>query len=181
MSSILIRAGIDNFATAEHGYFAYYTPHEAESFRTALHDLKKYIETDGPFDGLIAFSQGTALASAFLMEQLSSIGDGGRFRQPFQCAIFLCGRPPFLDTGFQPPGPVAGEDRGEKLISIPTVHIWGSTDYVDPGQALALSALCGPQNTYVYIHPGGHEVPGPRDKVALINSANSIRRMLTVV
>ncbi|KAI1651120.1 serine hydrolase FSH [Daldinia loculata] len=167
--------GIENLATSEDLCFAYYKPHNAESFKKAVEDLEKYIKTDGPFDGIIAFSQGVSLACAIFVDELRLRESGLR------CGIFFSGRPPFIDAGTplthysHPTTPVKA---GEVPINIPTVHIWGAEDKIEPGQALALSRLCRSENRYEHIHGGGHEVPGSRDKEGLIESANVIRRML---
>ena len=142
-------------------------------------DLEQYLKTEGPFDGLIAFSQGTALASAFLLELIPRFQSHGQTYTPScQCAVFVCGRLPFLDTGMRP-YPQQADCRN--IIGIPTVHIYGSNDLIDPGQGPALKDLCDPKKAYVYKHQGGHEVPGPKDKDALIESANMIRRMLAAL
>lgn len=167
--------GIESLATSEDVCFAYYKPHCEASFGKAVADLDKYLKTEGPFDGVIAFSQGASLASAILVDRLRLRESGLR------CGIFFCGRLPFIDAGTPPScsshtaTPVVGE---EVMIGIPTVHIWGAEDNIEPGQASALSKLCCPEKRHVHIHGGGHEVPGPRDKEGLVESANTIRSML---
>ncbi|KAI1662267.1 serine hydrolase FSH [Daldinia decipiens] len=167
--------GIENLATSEDLCFAYYKPHSTESFKKAVDDLEKYIKTDGPFDGIIAFSQGVSLACAILIDELRHRESGLR------CGIFFSGRPPFIDAGTPPTrySHTTPSKTREGTINIPTVHIWGAEDKIEPGQALALSRLCSSDNRYEYIHGGGHEVPGSRDKEGLIESVNVIRCMLT--
>ena len=151
------------------------------SFRKAQDDLSRYITVEGAFDGVIAFSQGTSLASAFILEQQlrSSDGESGVKDQPFRCAVFISGRLPYLDVSEEPYHVVhSGGTVLNSVIGIPTVHIWGTNDKVEPGQGLALSEMCKSQNRFVSVHDGGHEVPGPRNKEALTSSVHAIKRML---
>ena len=171
---------MEHLSHTESECFAYYEPHHPGSFQKALRDLEQYVESEGPFDGVIAFSHGTSLISAFLLRP-TIVPSDNRVRgstTPFQCAIFICGRVPFLDTGIQPP--CQGGEQ-ESLIDIPTAHIWGVNDIIEPGQGAALKKLCHPGKTYACEHPGGHEVPGHKDADALIESANIIRRTLAAI
>ena len=43
------------------------------------------------------------------------------------------------------------------------------------------SESCCSQNRYLLVHKGGHEVPGPRNKDTLIDSARIIGQMLAKV
>jgi pimeloyl-ACP methyl ester carboxylesterase len=58
-----------------------------------VHDfLRTVIEEDGPYDGVIGFSQGAALAASFLLchEHDAQIRDPSRIRRPpFKMAIFI--------------------------------------------------------------------------------------------
>lgn len=144
-----------------------------------MEDLGRYVAADGPFDGVIAFSQGTSLAAALVLEHQLRPACGNLL---FKCAIFLSGRMPYIDAGHEPGIPdCVGGTASEATMEIPTTHIFGCNDEVEPGQGLALSRICNPQNRYVFEHDGGHIVPGPRDKDALIDSANTIKRMLAGV
>lgn len=179
---LITRTGIENLATSEELCFAYYEPWCIESFDKAVADLERYLATDGPFDGIIAFSQGASLATAILVDESRLQRSGLR------CGIFFCGRLPFVDVDVDVEAPT-GSSRyrhatavppgGTDLrIDIPTAHIWGAEDSIEPGQGLALNELCHSGRRYGHIHRGGHEVPGAKDKDDLVESANAIRRML---
>lgn len=165
--------GIESLAPFEDQFFAYYDFSSSESFDRALYDLREYLHNEGPFDGLIAFSQGASLASAILIDQSES-------PNKLRCAIFFCGRTPFVDVAKPriPDSTEVGIMDKKPIISIPTVHIWGRDDHIEPGQPEALSKLCCSQDKYTYIHAGGHEVPGAKDKEGLIESANAIKKMI---
>jgi hypothetical protein len=62
-----------------------------------------------------------------------------------------------------------------EIIGIPTAHIWGSSDqWAATGSEL--SRMCKANVRSVFIHDGGHEVPGPASKLAVIRTVNAIRR-----
>lgn len=61
---------------------------------------------EGPFDGVIAFSQGTSLAAAYLIQnrldkltQITAPHSAQAPDHPFSCAVFFSGRMPYLDAG----------------------------------------------------------------------------------
>ncbi|KAK7744555.1 hypothetical protein SLS53_003440 [Cytospora paraplurivora] len=170
---------IEDLATPDELCFAYYKPYCAKSFEEAIAALQRYLASEGPFDGVVAFSQGASLATAILVDESRLQRSGLR------CGIFLCGRLPFIDARPSPgshpryPHTTAAPDGSTPLrIDVPTAHIWGAADEIEPGQGLALSKLCRPEVRYEHVHGGGHEVPGARDKEDLVESANAIRRML---
>jgi hypothetical protein len=169
MQADIIMQGIENLATFEEACFAYYDFHCSQSFEKAFTDLETVLATEGPFDGIWAFSQATSVVSAFLLDE-------PRLRKSrLKCAIFFCGRTPFQDSGA---AGLISRLTSSTMIDLPTAHIWGAKDMVDPGQARALSELCRPENKHCYIHPGKHEIPGPSNPGWVVESANAIRRVL---
>jgi len=61
----------------------------------AFEFVSDVIEDEGPFDGIIGFSQGAALASSYILQD-SKLPHPKR---PFKCAIFFCASMPFdLDS-----------------------------------------------------------------------------------
>ncbi|KAI9690814.1 MAG: hypothetical protein M1822_008433 [Bathelium mastoideum] len=179
--------GISSISASDGEYFKYYEPYDSTSFRKALDDLGKYLDTDGPFDGVIAFSQGCSLAAAFIIEEQRRQVQAGNgdpaSASSFKCAVFFAGRPPYVDAGPEHRSLGGKKDAASSgsftmRIAIPTAHIWGANDEFEPGNALALYDLCGPQTRCVVVHEGGHEVPGPRDRDAVTESVHAIKRML---
>jgi hypothetical protein len=62
---------------------------------------------------------------------------------------------------------------------MPTAHVWGKTDpYADA--ARELSMLCRSDTKSVFVHSGGHEVPGAGSKDAVTSIVNVIRRTNSV-
>jgi hypothetical protein len=74
---------------------------DSEALEEAYDMIYEAIEEDGPFDGILGFSQGATLAFQFLVEHAKRNpyevpGEGASFR----CAVFICGMPPFrMDYG----------------------------------------------------------------------------------
>lgn len=66
--------------------------------QTALDELASVIEEDGPYDGVIGFSEGAALAASFLLwDELSSRKPRFKLAILFNCVIAFA---PFRDSGF---------------------------------------------------------------------------------
>ncbi|PGH33145.1 hypothetical protein GX50_04052 [[Emmonsia] crescens] len=123
--------------------------------RLAGQDLDKYIENEGPFDGILGFSQGAMLAASFGFHKYQ-----------------------------QDPGLLKGEinyitaEQGGDPIHVPTAIIWGQEDpYLRNFDALIL-ALCQSPNVVGYMHSGGHEVPSSTSMEALAETVKMIKRTI---
>jgi predicted esterase len=136
-----------------------------------LLDLAEYLKIEGPFDGVIGFSGGAALAASLL------IRDAG-LQPPFKVAIlFSC--VPILDPKLLMDG--IAEPVGlnhTPLIHIPTVHIWGTHDVVWKDSAEVAVQLCSPEGRNVFVHDGGHAIPGGKDKMTTVGVVHAIRRTI---
>ena len=132
-------------------YFAYYDPTSVTSILQAVEDLSAYVATEGPFDGVMGFSQGAALAAMLLARDSSPV--------PFSFAIFLCAGLPLCEASLRK-GVIRHLDPrvdGE-VIRVPTAHIVGAKD--DSLEAcLALKDLCYERVRALFDHGAGHEVP----------------------
>ncbi|RAL06447.1 alpha/beta hydrolase [Aspergillus ibericus CBS 121593] len=139
-----------------------------------LQTIAETILTEGPFDGVIGFSQGAAMAAivASLLEPgreeaVTRFLDAGvpgvwweevRKVQP-QMKFAVC------YSGFRAPGP---RYRGfyEPGVRTPVLHVLGSLDaVVEEGRSRALIEACevgGEAKGRVVVHPGGHFVPAQR-------------------
>ncbi|KAI8316688.1 D-xylose 1-dehydrogenase [Colletotrichum sp. SAR11_59] len=81
--------GINLIAGPNAEYFAYYDTDKYASIIQAVDDLEEYVTSEGPFDGVLAFSQGAALAAMLIARDT--------FPSPFAFAVFICGGPPFSE------------------------------------------------------------------------------------
>ncbi|XP_005314046.2 esterase OVCA2 [Chrysemys picta bellii] len=110
----------------------------------SLDTVARALAEQGPFDGLLGFSQGAALAA--LVCALQQRGDA---RFPFEFAILVAG---FKSRA----APHSSYYR--EPIAVPSLHVLGDTDRViPPGLSRELAShFVGPA---VLTHPGGHFVP----------------------
>lgn len=149
----------------------------ASSCTAALDDLEDYIAAEGPFDAVMAFSQGAGLAAMLMVRKLQQEPMQQRLNPLFKCAIFFSG-------GF-PGDPAAlrknelrplSYDTDEEVIHLPTAHIWGANDQQYPTFGPVLSQLCKHETRMVFMHQGGHEIPGTSSKEAVTATVHAIRR-----
>ncbi|XP_034113740.1 esterase GA18864 [Drosophila nasuta] len=116
----------------------------AIGFQDSLHVVEQAWKTQGPFQGLLGFSQGACfvgLICGLAKKKLTSI------------------RPEFavLSSGFIS-GSLVHMSAYEERITIPTLHIYGLTDEIIPkDMSEALAAQF--KNVEVLEHDGGHYFP----------------------
>ena len=159
-------------------YYQYYDQFSATSMSAALSQLGTFLASEGPFDGVIGFSQGASLAATFLIDHALSQTHSSTTSPPFKCAIFFSGGKPldpltlskccaleFLDPTKTGP-----------LIKLPTAHVWGRNDTLWPGASETLCGLCEEDMRAVFVHDEGHDVPGARAKEAVQGAIRVIRR-----
>lgn len=79
----MLRPGIDAFFPGP--YYSYYVLPTPDEVQNAFDMIDEMIEEEGPFDAVIGFSQGSALASSYILHDLRS----AQPRNPFKCAIFF--------------------------------------------------------------------------------------------
>jgi hypothetical protein len=164
--------GIEGFY--EGPFYSYYTfprsfEDNDESMLEAYELLDEVIEIEGPFDGVLGFSQGGTLASGWLMHHAAT--------RPFEpppvrCAVFLNSLPPFrMNPGEDP---VIDENLKDGCIQMPTVNIVGTKDFAYT-YSLMLHQLCDPHKSQLVVHNKGHDIPGDPKNVAAM--ARAIRKM----
>lgn len=170
---------IRSFFSSEDEFFSYFDASSVASCRKALDDLDAYIAAEGPFDGVMAFSQGAALAATLIVRKFRQDSEGQRTNPVFKCALFISGGLPCDPYALmQDELRLLSHDVDREPILVPTAHIWGAHDLSFPGSSAELSRLCWPQGRTEFIHEGGHEVPGFGSKEAVIGSVHAIRRAI---
>jgi len=157
--------------------------------------LAEVLNTQGPFDGVLGFSQGACCA--IMLASLLEVGRKEEFKKdtkgipfplilesgdevvhrPFKFAVSY--------SGFRPP-PNKGYDAFYKGgLSTPTLHFIGSVDtVVEESKCLELVEACkiplqGEKEIHkVVYHPGGHFVPSSQKQAvgALVAFMNEILR-----
>jgi len=121
--------------------------------------LSAYLDTHGPFDGVVGFSQGAALAAI-----LAAVLEKGR-KRPEE---FTTSHPPLkfavCYSGFR--APEVYKEWYEPMIETKLLHIIGSLDtVVDEERSLALAKACVDGDKRTVYHPGGHYLPAQKPLV----------------
>ncbi|KAF2150160.1 hypothetical protein K461DRAFT_281412 [Myriangium duriaei CBS 260.36] len=156
-------------------YFAYFSSDQPSSFVKALNDLEAYIDTEGPFDGVLGYSQGAQLVSSLLLRTHRC----DPTRRLFRCAVLLSGGVPCeIDQTTHKVRHVEPSNCGIE-IDIPTAHIWGINDDLYPEAGKVLSRFYRDDWSTVFVHKGGHEIPGVKSQQDLLGSVKAIRRAIS--
>uniref|UniRef100_A0A8D2DU85 Esterase OVCA2 n=1 Tax=Sciurus vulgaris TaxID=55149 RepID=A0A8D2DU85_SCIVU len=121
-------------------------PTVCRGLEEALETVAQALNKLGPFDGLLGFSQGAALA-AFVC----ALGQTGDLRFPLPRFIILV-------SGFCPRGLGLKEPILHSTLSLPSLHVFGDTDRVIPSQESIQLASQFP-GAITLTHSGGHFIP----------------------
>ncbi|KAF9888379.1 hypothetical protein FE257_008657 [Aspergillus nanangensis] len=159
-----------------------------EGLEGGLAAIAKVLKDDGPFDGVIGFSQGAAMAA-----MVASLLDNGRKEAfarfadpkvasegfdvpqpvaglPYPTSFESLSHPPvkfaICYSGFRSPGPRYRGFYESPPVQTPVLHVLGSLDaVVDESRSRALIEACAgdpeKENKVVW-HPGGHFLPSQR-------------------
>jgi pimeloyl-ACP methyl ester carboxylesterase len=148
---------------------------DVASMNQALMQLDTFIELEGPFDAVIAYSHGAAFAATYIVRAAL---DGGR-PPPFQCALFFSAAKPA-----DPIELVQGNlryldpERDGIRITVPTVHVWGENDTLHPDSWKNAWELSDPEMKENVVHREGHGIPGGKAREAVLEIAKKVRRMV---
>lgn len=135
------------FSEAEADVFsALKEPTVCRGLEEALETVAQALNQLGPFDGLLGFSQGAALAA--LVCALSQASDP-RFPLP---------RFVILISGFCPRGLSCQESILQSPLSLPSLHVFGDTDRVIPSQE-SMQLASRFTGAVTLTHSGGHFIP----------------------
>lgn len=160
-----------------------------DSARRTLEYLYDITDKEGPFDGIMGYSEGATIAGTLLLhEQMREEHEG---RSPmFKCALFFGGWPPMTPTL----DGLVLSDESDLMIDVPTTHISESTSYLRDAQVLtiivgsldpylhgniALYNVCNPDTAFIFDHAKGHTLP--RDRGMVKELGDTVRRMIEEV
>lgn len=150
---------------------------ETAIFYTGLQDgltrIAETIKEEGPFDGVIGFSQGACAAGmvASLLESgrrdafsSSTCQKDEMETEPFPASFTSLHQPPLkfalIYSGFTAPG-TRYIDFYKPSLKTPTLHFLGALDgVVEEGRSQGLIEAC--EGAKVVTHPGGHFLPSQR-------------------
>ena len=161
-------------------YFAYFDDTSAKSCMQALDDLEAYIAAEGPYDAVLAFSQGVSLAITYLLRKQAE-DPQFRIRPPFKCGVFIAGLPP-VDYDVLKQGEIKflDCDAHAESLKIPTTNIWGVNDTLWGHLSIEVNKLGEGSLKSVVMHNGGHEVPGFKMKDALAKAVECVRNTIEI-
>ena len=133
------------FSTEDKSYDAHDYTDSCVGLEGSLQIMADSLKNEGPFDGVLAFSQGASLLG--IICALKEKGDE-RFDN-FNFAIFV--------SGYKSRQSMHQKYYEEK-VTLPTLHVMGETDKViEKEMSVELSELY--ENKNVLEHKGGHFVP----------------------
>ncbi|KAJ4302829.1 hypothetical protein N0V90_001720 [Kalmusia sp. IMI 367209] len=166
--------GLEYISNPDSPHFAYYKIDSPSSFIDALKQLEEYIIAEGPFDGVMAFSQGAGLAAMHITRSQLE----GRV-PPFKFAVLIASNDVYDPTAWLQRGVVQPLDTQihGRPIKVPTVVVWGEQDpWKDRSERTM--GLCEKDKVFVVRHAGGHDVPGLAAKEAVHEVVKMIRRVI---
>jgi predicted esterase len=117
-----------------------------EGLDESMKRLEEYIAAEGPFDGLLGFSQGASMVTRLVKRQET---DGSTKR--FKFVVFI---------GGVPPAELLSSPDVCTLTSVPSLHIMGESDPFLP-HSQKLEAVFGGKRTTM-VHSEGHNIPSIR-------------------
>ncbi|KAF4440058.1 hypothetical protein F53441_12380 [Fusarium austroafricanum] len=124
----------------------------AETTTDAIDNVLDMIAEEGPFDGVVGFSQGAAIIASVLAHYSKQ-----NPLQPqtnlFKFAMFICGSKPFTYDGMS-----RIDHCCKPIVQIPTAHVVGKKDQWYK-ESLGLFALCDSHSAKIYDHGQGHSLP----------------------
>jgi hypothetical protein len=172
-------AGVKNIALEDEPVYAFIDPADLETGVTAYQNLMDYLEEEGPYDGVIAFSQAATMILTYLAHVARQNALGHDTPTPFKFTIFISIVHCPVDYEAFLRGQIIEicpkDSKG--VVCIPTVHIWGALDN-DPESASRAAQVCRDDVKWIYVHERGHEVPGAASGPELTRVVNNIRRAL---
>ena len=148
-------------------------PPEYVGMEKGFDTISQVLRSEGPFDGVIGFSQGAALAAmvASLLEgkprkqAFADVQTKSSFAIPYPASFASLSHPPLKFcvpyAGFIAPGERYRAFYESPTIRTPVCHFIGSLDsLVEEKRTNALIDACGGiEQTQKVTHPGGHFVP----------------------
>lgn len=118
---LLLRSEVASESVSDSGYddeLSTHHVHNNKSAQQALDYLYEIMEKQGPFDGIIGYSEGATIAATLLLHEQRRFEKEGRVPM-FKCAVFFAGWPPMtpeLDD-------IVLSDESDLMITVPTCHV----------------------------------------------------------
>lgn len=176
--------GIEEAFGKQESCYSYFDA-SVPSILKAVDDLVDFLDDEGPFDGIIGFSQGGALATTLIAaeerglikkEPPTTVGGSTRPQRP-KCAILMsCGLPwdyAALQSG---QSRRLTPDQDGCCIRMPTAHFWGSNDTGGYPGNHDVALLCDETARVEVVHTAGHGVPSGSKSQELADIVSAIEQ-----
>ena len=136
----------------------------------AIDTCKQEDEGDGPWVGLMGFSQGAKLASSLLYNQQIQMEKEGKADTDYKFAVLLAGRSPIVSFSEYSKSPACVDagavSEGFKfggisphILRLPTIHVHGLADQGLHLHRKMLNQYHDPKTSTVIEWDGNHRVP----------------------
>ncbi|KAJ5901469.1 hypothetical protein N7495_001997 [Penicillium taxi] len=168
---------LDQFVMGEEQTYAMCDPLSALSCIQAMENLENYIVAEGPYDGIMGFSQGANLSLSWMIKKQQEAKNGKEKQLPFKFGVFFSNPWGVYNAKALADGQLVYLDNRtiEGLLDLPTAHIWGLADK-DQALAQMISTTCVESKRSIFVHDRGHEIPPKIDTV--ISMAKIINRAI---
>ena len=123
------------------------------SIHDMLDPLHRILEEEGPFHGVLGYSEGASVAATLLVSNQRRCEAQG-IENTLTNAIFFSGAPPLDPDGEA----LLLADRCGQVIEARTIHVLSASDPFLHG-CLALYNVCNEERAQIFDHGKGHLVP----------------------
>jgi len=138
------------FSQENSTYDAHQVSRCCDGYAESLALVEEALRTEGPFHGVLAFSQGAALGGLLCLLQ-----ERDRLSSSFSFCILVAG---FISRCTDHTDLFESLAAEGKKVNLPTLHVFGSSDKVIEG-SMSEELLNHFNNSKVLRHEGGHFVP----------------------
>jgi len=145
----------------------------AASVATAVDDLAGYVEENGPFDSVFAFSLASGLVATLLLRPTPSA-----VQPHIKSVVFMSASTLPCDWHELKKGNIRflGMNDISGSIDIPTLSVWSVEDAMSLGRADELMRMCNEKRRGEVHHSAGHGIPARGTEVGAVAAA--IRQMM---
>jgi predicted esterase len=153
-----------------------------EEIMYAIDTCKENDSGDGPWVGLLGFSQGAKMVSSLLYDQQVRLEKTGKADTDYKFAVLMAGRSPLVSLSEYAQGPAmitAGamsegfqyEGVSPHVVKLPTIHLHGLTDEGLHLHRKMLHQYHDPKSSTLLEWGGAHRVPFKKEDVEPLTQA----------
>lgn len=150
-----------------------YTNGSPSNTSEVVDDLAEYLEENGPFELVLAFSLGAGVITTLLLRESARFGTDAvsLATKNIKSLVLFSGILPMdwpsLAQGVMRPKHAAEVGELER-IQIPTIHVWDEKDPEYPGQSAEVLLMYSRKGRIEIRHDSGHRIPNRPHTVSLV-------------